>query len=311
MSHWHPVAHASELANEGDFILLPWRANGEIAVMRQAGDLVAFDNLCPHRGARIFTEIRGNREPRCVYHARLATADNVRRFQLMTLGDWIFAGTWQTPPSPFGRIDDLMGQVPPLRLHSTLAFTMDCHWTVAIENALDSEHIEHVHPNSLSKMALTSVEQNFYRDGSSFERFRSDSGRLGRMGKFFPGEQRFDYAHAHLFPYSCLSSTRGWTYSLQHYFPRADGRTNFIHRLYAAQTTRPLPEFFDSVARLNEAVFREDAEICARVPAHFAGTLGPREERIAKFRSALVPAHSRDFEALLLHHLGDSEGGEL
>lgn len=287
MNHWTPVGHESELDKEGDFICLPWRTDGEVAVMRQAGELVAFDNRCPHRGARIFAELRGNREARCAYHQRLASAGNVTRFETMSIGNWVFAGTVATQPFPFDRIDDFLTEAPALRLHSALRFVMDCDWTVAVENALDFEHVEHAHANSLAKLALVPKSLQTASNGSSIDEFTSESGRLGRMGRFFPHEKRFDYMHAHLYPYSCLSSTRGWTYSLQHYFPRADGRTEFIHRLYAAETTRPIPEFFDSVAKLNEQVFREDAEICTLVPAGHSGALAPRERRISHFRGAL------------------------
>lgn len=292
MTLWHPVAHASELEHEGDFVCLPWRADAEVAVMRQAGELVAFDNRCPHRGARIFTELSGNREPRCAYHQRLATAGTVRRYVTKVNGGWMFVCDGPGEPHDLVRsiepadLGEFVHETPPLRLHSTLRLVMDCDWTVAVENALDFEHVETAHASSLAKLALVPKNLGCYADGSSIEEFTSESGRLGRMGRFFSAEQRFDYKHAHLYPYSCLSSTRGWTYSLQHYFPRADGRTEFIHRLYAAETTRPIPEFFDSVARLNEQVFREDAAICALVPAGHDAPLVERERRITHFRRA-------------------------
>lgn len=289
---WHLVAHRSELEQPGDFVLLPWDDHGELALANADGLMFAFDNLCPHRGARIFTELRGNREPRCAYHGRLATAENVLPFPISVYGGWVFVSDGpaephdlvrQIEPSPLG---EFIADGPPLRFHSALSFVMDCDWAVAVENALDFEHLPSVHAGSLAKLGLVPKVLHRYADGSSLHEFVAEA-RLGRMRRFFPHEQSFDYVHAHLFPYSCLSSTRGWTYSLQHYFPRTDGRTNFVHRLYVAETTRPMPEFFDSVAKLNAQVFAEDAAICARVPADFDGQLGPREERIAHFRSAL------------------------
>lgn len=296
MNNWHPICHQSEVERDGDFVCLPVEPDAEIAVMRQAGDLVAFDNRCPHRGARIFSKMAGNREPRCAYHARLATADNVRRYTFMVYGGWVFVSDGPAEPHDLAHLlkpaplGDFIAETPPLRHHSTLRFVMECDWTVAVENALDFEHVEHVHSTSLAKLALVPKSLQTMEDGSSIEEFTSESGRLGRMSRFFPHEQTFDYRHAHFYPFTCLSSTRGWTYSLQHYFPRADGRTEFIHSLYAAESTRPMPEFFDSVARLNEQVFREDAAICALVPAGHDGPLAPRERRISHFRGAL-PSH--------------------
>jgi hypothetical protein len=134
-----------------------------------------------------------------------------------------------------------------------------------------------------------------FDDGSSVEEFSSGSRRLGSLSKFFAYEQPFDYVHAHLYPHTCLSSTRGWTYSLQHYFPRADGRTEFIHRLYVGQTRRgtngvnyDMSALFESVRQLNERTFSEDGEICARVPAWHSGALGPSERRVAHFRDRVA-----------------------
>ena len=57
--YWHLVAHRSELANPGDFVRLDWAA-GELVLHNDEGEIVAFDNLCPHRGGRFFTEDRGS-----------------------------------------------------------------------------------------------------------------------------------------------------------------------------------------------------------------------------------------------------------
>lgn len=286
---WIIAAHRSELAEPGSFVLLPWKADGELALTNIGGRIVAFDNRCHHRGARIFNEPRGNREPRCAYHGRLATEENVRRFPLQTWNGFVLVSEHEEDDTrvPLQMLDFLI-EAPSLDLHSTQAFVMDCDWRVAIENALDFEHVGHVHGDSLAKLQLEPIALECGARGSSIETFKSGAPGLDSMGRFFTDERRRpDYVHAHYFPFTCLSSTRGWTYSLQHYFPRADGRTNFVHRLYAAPTTRPMPTFFDSVARMNERVFREDAAICARVPAGFEGMLGPREQRIAHFRRAL------------------------
>jgi len=288
--HWHPVAHRSELANPGDFVVLPWKAHGgEVAITNIDGELVAFDNRCPHRGARLFTERRGNRPPVCAYHGRCARPEQLRqRYYKAECNGFVFVRD-EGPPSALmpEALYQFMQGVPALRLHSTLEFVMDAHWTVCVENALDFEHVAHVHRGSLAKLMLAPLGMDLLDGGSSVERFRSRDGRLGRLGLYFPDQRDFDYAHAHFFPYSALSSTRGWTYSLQHYFPRADGRTDFIHRLYVTETTRPLPDFFAAVARMNAQVFAEDAAVCALVAPGDTGPLGPNEKRIAHFRRHL------------------------
>lgn len=308
MNHWHPVAHITELDSVGDFVVLPWNAHAEIALTHLPNHMLhAFDNRCTHRGARIFDGLHGNREPRCGYHGRMVNPER-SMFPVGKCGDWVVARPDADKTMPAHIVDVLTG-MPMLRLHSSLHLVMDCHWTVAIENALDVEHVEHVHPNSLATLGLRSEALSLFDDGCSIERFSADKATgMGRADRLFTGDPAlFDYFHAHLYPYTCLSSTKGWSYSLQHYFPRADGKTNFIHRLYAAETIRPMPEFFDAAARLNEKVFREDAAICAGIPAWFAGELGPHEVRIRHFRRfAGQPRRSADIVLA-----SDSEGGEL
>lgn len=290
MNHFHPIAHRSELEHDGDFVCLPWKADSEVAIVNAGGELFAFDNRCPHRGARIYTDLHGNREPRCAYHARLVTGAIASRLPMIKIGGFLFVSELADAVMPFSA--GVFRAAPPLRMHSLFTLQMECHWTVAVENALDFDHVATVHTDSLAKLGLQPFQLQTFEDGSSIENFLgigvASGTRALRMQALFPDSRDFGrgqvYMHAHAFPFTCLSSTGGWTYSLQHYLPRADGRTTFIHRLYAAESTRPVPEFLASAARMNEQVFREDAAVCATVPAHHRGALGPSERRIAHFR---------------------------
>ena len=290
--HWHLAAHRCELAAPGDYVLLPWGTDGEAALANMAGELVAFDNRCPHRGARIYSGLCGNREPRCAYHGRLATANSVQRYAVAFVGDWVFVGN-----APIGfraklalapELFDFLRSAPALTPHSAITLVMDCDWRTALENALDFDHVAHVHGSTLAKLGMEPLTLALLPGGLSIEHF-SVAPRVQKIGAHFPHTAPFGYAHAHISEFACLSSTGGWTYSLQHYMPRADGRTDFVHRLYTAKPTRPMGVYFDAVAKINEAVFREDAEVCARIPiGHTGGTLAPHERRIAHFRAAFA-----------------------
>lgn len=290
---WIPVAHESELAREGDFLCLPWRTDGELALMRQGGQLVAFNNRCHHRGARIFDALTGgNREPRCSYHARLSTADNVVRYETFTFGGFVFcagvpyrritSAQQATMDEPFG---SMLSGAAGMKLHSEFSMTMDCHWTVAVENALDHEHVSCVHSGSLGKLLGAPLTPVLWDCGWSYQEFQSQSSAaLDFVGKSMGPSQNFDYAHALIFPNACVSSTRGWTYSLQNYFPRADGKTTFLHRLYASEASS---QAANRVAVLNRRIFEEDAVVCAKVAPWFAGQVGPGDARLLHFRRYL------------------------
>lgn len=288
---WHLVAHRCELASPGDFVCLPLRPGVEVAVANMGGEIVAFDNRCPHRGARIFTELRGNRPPVCAYHGRCARADQVATFGVAWSGDFLMVAADPGPPIFLKTGDGLLEAAPSLRLHSVCRFVMDCDWTVAVENALDNEHVRFVHGSSLASLGLQRKDLWLSDDGSSIEYFHSTrSEALDRLAKLFPGDARpADYTHAYLSPYAAVASLRGWTYAMQHYLPRADGRTEFISRLFVrSDAPARLDHFFATVAANNELVFREDAEVCALVAPGHASQLGLLDDRIAHFRGALA-----------------------
>jgi len=291
---WHLVAHKSEIAAPGDYVVLQWDPLEQLAVMNVAGEIVAFDGRCPHRGANIFAESRGNRPPICGYHGRRAQPKDLRRFHAAWVGDWLFVNRTAfrgTPLADGSAIAEFLLGAPKLRLHSAASYVYDCHWTVAVENALDNEHVPHVHAETLARLGLARTGMHLDRDGSSLEVFKSNqSERMDRIGRFFDEQLPFDYAHTHVHPYAALSSTRGWTWALQNYFPRADGRTQFVSRLFVptSAASAKMDHFFDRVQALNARVFDEDAAICARVPAGYAGNLGPRDDRIRHFRAREV-----------------------
>ena len=67
-SHPLPMAHSSELARENEFVVRdsPW---GSLIILRSAGGVKAFHNVCRHRGARLVHDTQGCAERfQCPYH---------------------------------------------------------------------------------------------------------------------------------------------------------------------------------------------------------------------------------------------------
>lgn len=107
LQSWHLACHRSEVANRGDFVRFE-TAVGDIAVFHDGSGVVAFDNRCPHRGARFFSEQHGNAPATCPYHGwsyrsgRLFVADggrftvcdvhkaDIRRLEACWVGDFLF-----------------------------------------------------------------------------------------------------------------------------------------------------------------------------------------------------------------------------
>jgi phenylpropionate dioxygenase-like ring-hydroxylating dioxygenase large terminal subunit len=289
MNQWQPIAHVSELRNHGDYVCLPWGGDHEVAVTNFHGAIVAWNNRCPHRGARIYTDMFGNAEPKCAYHARVAKVDQVKRCASTIFNDWVWVShqdVWSDAP----RMLFDAGRFPSLSLYRSVTFIQQAHWTVSVENALDFEHVGAVHESSLHTLGLNSMVLNLFPNGGSMERFKSnESRRLAGLGAMFAHDlPDWDYAHVHYFPYTCMSSTKGLTVSLQQYFPRADGTTTFVHRMYQAQTKQDVRSFFASAWAMNLKIFDEDRKVVELVRPWHNGPLEEHEARIKHFREHLA-----------------------
>jgi phenylpropionate dioxygenase-like ring-hydroxylating dioxygenase large terminal subunit len=51
--YWHLGAHQSDLAKEGDFIKFQLMTR-TVVLYNDGADIIAFDNICPHRGTKFF-----------------------------------------------------------------------------------------------------------------------------------------------------------------------------------------------------------------------------------------------------------------
>lgn len=301
MNHyrWILVAHISELRNVGDFVKIPfWRSH--ILVQRMDDrELVAWDGSCPHRGTQLHPGVhQGNRAPRCNYHGRCAKTGQIKaRMALCIANGWVFVDPTHNHIGN-GRYDGVLPVFAPefdlpldLRHFGSVSYRINCHWMVAVENALDTEHVPHVHAGSLNALGIKSRRLDLMPGGSSVEAFEATAmkERLDQLQRFFKNVHSFDYVHQHFHPYSALSSTRGFTFSLQNYMPLTDGTTWFFHRMYTAPTVRAydLQSFFESAFAMNKQVFEEDAEICSITPhSRSIVDLEPHEKRIGWFRAA-------------------------
>lgn len=121
--------------------------------------------------------------------------------------------------------------------------------------------------------------------------------QLSRLGVFFNIDYAYEgYMSIFMFPFTMISSTFGYSYSLQNFFPHQThvDRTNFMSRLltccvkddHAQKIVQP---FFDSSAKVNRMVFEEDHAICKIIPtdswsAEPLKFMSEQEVKIAHFR---------------------------
>lgn len=296
-SHWHLVGHRCEMPAPGDFLRFETAA-GDIVVFHDGAGLVAFDNRCPHRGALMYQDTHGNQPATCRYHGwthsagrlivpqpeRFAGCDigsaRLRQFATAWCGDFLFVGI-----EPLHTLDEqLQGTAEVLenisfnvaRRRDFNHYRYECHWPLAVENALEPYHIGLVHPQTLATLALEDGQNVFHGVNSVWyapvgnARMRK---QLGMLKRFFMMDFGYEgYMSVYLFPFTMLSSTYGFSYSLQHFMPAVDGSTTaFSSRLLTAhvvdeQAEAVLRPFFESTAQVNRRVFDEDHQVCRRMP---------------------------------------------
>jgi phenylpropionate dioxygenase-like ring-hydroxylating dioxygenase large terminal subunit len=292
--YWHLVCHRRELPNDGDFIKFD-TVLGDVVVFNDQGNIVAFDNKCPHRGATLYAGDHGNQPATCKYHGwtyrnghvivpdahQFINCDidkaDLKKFKLDWCGDFVFIGV-----EPRLDLSTQLGTV--YEQLENISFNIDsrvdlsrydyeCYWAHAVENALEPYHISMVHPETLATLQLEEGENVF--DGLNSVWYAPVGNtrlknQLMRLRNLFNIDYQYEgYASIYLFPFSMLSSTYGYSYSLQNFFPSKAGenRTKFTSRLLTsnvrdAGASEILASFFASTAEVNRKVFEEDHEAC-------------------------------------------------
>jgi phenylpropionate dioxygenase-like ring-hydroxylating dioxygenase large terminal subunit len=320
--YWHLLGHRSELGAPGDFVRLDVLGR-EVVAFHDGLDVVAFDNRCPHRGARIYDGTHGRQRFVCQYHGwsyskgKLFVAGRqdfghcpidqagLNTLKSEWLGDFLFVSE-----KPVMALRDQLGGVAALLepISADLAaradfnaYKFEADWRIAVENALEPYHVAIIHPSTLHTLRLTPGRNEYFGLNSVWY---SDVGdervakRLKSLTRYFDlSYQHEGYLSIFMFPFTMLSSTFGLSYSLQNFLPSLEKeRSQFVSRLYTsrlAPTAKPavLAPFFDSSAKLNRQTFEEDHAICRRVPIDSWTPEPPRfwssnEEKVVHFRQS-------------------------
>lgn len=321
-TYWHPICHRSEVANPRDFVRMDV-AGEEVVAFHDGRQVVVFDNLCPHRGARIFDDDSGNGRFVCRYHGwsytggRLFVGDKnnfdptamaglcLPTFATEWVGDFLFASKRPRHllKEQLAGLDQVLGKISrSCSARSDFnAYEYQADWRISVENALEPYHIQNIHPNTLDKLQLTPGANSYFGENSIWQSEVGDpkmARKLARIAQMFDLEFQFEgYWSVYLFPFSMISSTFGYSYSQQHFFPsQSSERCNFVSRLYTGRLRQSvnaaaMAPFFESTATVNRQVFEEDHDICRRVPLRSWSSTPPpchafQEEKLVHFRNS-------------------------
>ena len=325
--YWHLVAHRSELAAPGDFVRLEWGL-GDLVLHNDEGEVIAFDNVCPHRGGRFFMHDRGSARAVCPYHGWSVRRGEVRvtrpaefsacdlgrarltGYSTVWCGDWLFVGV-----SPIMTLDaqlqafsaDLQAiSAEVAALCGLQRIDWRSNWRVAVENALEGYHVNSVHPETLATLALYDHEDRFTGLNSAY------FGRIGDprtlrglkgLNRFFDLRAQFDgYCSYYVFPFAMVSSTFGYSYALQNFMPRQDAATSwFYSRLFSSRVAQGgegvAETLMEATRGINRRIFEEDHEICSRVSPAYDLDAPHRIYAKSEARLRVLADHLQEIEA--------------
>lgn len=231
---WNLVGPLGVLAQPGGQLALSLQ-DVPVVVRNEAGRLVAFRNVCPHRhslivqpGAHVAKSLR------CQYHGWQFTGDGklaqlpdgpsfrgfkardacLEKFQVETLGPLVFVNL----APKVGSLEDAFGPIfLELQRHlSGLALALEQHtehaanWKIPVENAIESYHVPLLHPRSF-KTYLPEAQHEHELE-RTYSRYRpinpaSFRERLAFVGFkwMLRGDHARRYQHIHVLPNYLIS----------------------------------------------------------------------------------------------------------
>jgi Rieske 2Fe-2S family protein len=183
LRQWTFVAHASQVADPGDYVTDEIAGESFIVVRDELGALHALLNTCRHRGHRLCDAASGSAPGRfvCPYHQWSYHLDGrlshvPRQPAQFDVAEWglhrghvevwhglVFVSLSQLAPPPLTPwLDALasdMKQARPERLNEAFreSYEIAANWKIVLENYLECYHCRSNHPELCSAMALDAM----------------------------------------------------------------------------------------------------------------------------------------------------------
>ncbi len=175
---WIYAISLSEIPKPGDIAPVDVAGEPLIMVRGKDGSVLAFMNVCPHRGSRLVNEAaKKQRHITCPYHAWSFNIDGSLRQRPHFHGpekhdrgddpeyhcslfkvrcgvwhDWVFVNLsgdapsiedWFAPSTEYMAMHDFAA----FRLGAIKSFYFDANWKLAVENYCDNYHVFSIHPD--------------------------------------------------------------------------------------------------------------------------------------------------------------------
>ena len=287
---YHFGCHISELPKKSSYIKLNVFEN-EVIIYNDNEEIICFDNVCPHRGTPFICEDKnqGCQKLVCPYHGwsyangKLVIPNrnqfnndevsnrDLFKYKIEKVGNFIFFSK-----KPIMNIKEQLGNFYSIleKISKSIDKKIDLNkntflsnWKIALENALENYHVPYVHPDTLAPLGLSngimefeSLNSLWISEISNEKAFK----KLQKLKTFFRNDifYKENYFSMYLFPFGMISSTFGYSYAFQSFFPNTSAETSFYSRTYSVHSELNTEAFYESVKDINRQIFNEDISVC-------------------------------------------------
>lgn len=278
---WQFVAHHSEVACEGDFVVRDIAGAPVLCIRGADGSLRAFYNVCRHRAGPVAAGRGSCRLLRCGYHGWVYNLDgslqhapelgDIANFdkrdhhlvslQVIEAGSLCFVKPQAMEPDAIdpvpimAAIDKRAGGVlRDLVYRESVSYTLDCNWKVYVDNYLEGYHIPQVHPALARALDFRHYSTETY-DGYSLQHAAIEAGTEA----YGAGEALYYF----VFPNLMLNILPG-RLQTNVVIPLSHNRCR-IDFVYFYPPTETANSRLSQDLEFSDLVQREDIEICERV----------------------------------------------
>ncbi len=284
--HWQLVAHQSQLAQSGDFVVGKIGRVPVIVLRDESGELKGFHNVCRHRAGPLATENGNSKVLRCKYHGwtyrldgQLKSAPEMQstpnfdvcqhKLPEVHIAQWqgfIFASIKPPKMNIDSLLQGISQHIQPIDL-TQLSFShrdqyiVDCNWKIYMDNYLEGYHLPHVHPG-LNKLLDYRQYKTELHEWFSYQYSPLDNADNNQADIYY-GE---GCAHYYcVYPNMMLNILPG-RLQTNLIVPLSKSKTKILFDYYYAnQQSKQTQELIKQDQEFSDEVQQEDIDICEQV----------------------------------------------
>jgi phenylpropionate dioxygenase-like ring-hydroxylating dioxygenase large terminal subunit len=290
---WHFVCLSREISGPNGYATIDL-GGASVTVENTRDGLMAFRNVCSHRGARLRRARIGAEPLVCPYHGwrynesgvpsripfndtcfGLSEGERARlalpQYRVAKCGEFVFVAAKEVLPS---LVDYLGRDVADILEKLSEGFESDvrreeihaeANWKVLAENAMDPIHSPFVHKETFGAIATIEVEDRMHGMHSLYlGKMKSEYlKRFARVERLIANRPfRVDgYLHLHVFPLLSIGSNMGMTCMVQSFAPGSASGTTLLNRYIDMRLTPTGERVGPHIGAMRHLVNRFNTEI--------------------------------------------------